>query len=107
MARNSSTAPTTTPALNEAITLTEVQIWPVRNPDASRVKAMATVTFNGALRVSGCKIIEGSKGLFLSYPAEKKPGSDQYFPLFHTVDRNLNDKIQHEVLTQFHSLVAA
>jgi len=105
MARNTSTP--TAPAINDAITLTEVQIWPVRNPEASRIKAMATVTFNGALRVSGCKIIEGSKGLFLSYPAEKKPGSDQYFPLFHTVDRTIADKIQHEVLTQFHSLVAA
>ena len=105
MARNSSTS--ATPVLNDDISLTEVQIWPVRHPESSRVKAMATITFNGALRVSGCRIIEGSKGLFLSYPAEKKPGSDQYFPLFHAVDRNLGDKIQHEVLTRFHSLVAA
>jgi len=99
--------PAATPVLNDDLSLTEVQIWPVRNPDASRIKAMATITFNGCLRVSGCKIIEGSKGLFLSYPSEKKPGTDQYFQLFHAVDRNLNDKIQNEVLTRFQTLVGA
>lgn len=99
--------PTTTPVLNDDLSLTEVQIWPVRNPEGSRVKAMATITFNGALRVSGCRIIEGSKGLFLSYPAEKKQGTDQYFPLFHPVDRTMGDKIQNEVLTRFQSLVGA
>ncbi len=98
---------TSTPVLNDTIALTEVQIWPVRHPDASRIKAMATITFNGALRVSGCRIIEGSKGLFLSYPSEKKTGTDQYFPLIHPLDRSISDKIQHEVLSRFQSLVAA
>lgn len=95
-----------TPVLNDALSLTEVQIWPVRNPQASRVKAMASITFNGALRVTGCKIVEGAKGLFLAYPSEKKPGTDQFFPLFHPVDRTLSDRIQHEVLTRFQAQVA-
>ncbi len=104
MPRNPASA---TPVLNDDLSLTEVQIWPVRNPEGSRIKAMATITFNGALRVSGCRIVEGSKGLFLSYPSEKKPGSDQYFPLFHPVDRTLNDRIQNEVLVRFQTLVGA
>lgn len=87
------------------LTMTEVQIWPVRNPEASRIKAMATITFNNCLRVSGCKVIEGAKGLFLSFPCEKKPGSDQYFPLFHAVDRQANDKIQAEVIARYKSLL--
>ena len=96
--------PTPTTTLNDAIDLTEVQIWPVRNPEGSRVKAMASITINGALRVNGCKIIDGSKGLFLSFPSEKKPGSDQYFPIFHAVDRNVNDRIQAQVLARFEAL---
>lgn len=88
------------------LTITEVQIWPVRNPETSRIKAMATITFNNALRVSGCKIIEGAKGLFLSYPSEKKPGTDQWFPMFHNIDRQVNDEVQAEVLNRYRSLVA-
>jgi len=98
--------PATPAALNDAIAMTEVQIWPVRNPEG-RIKAMASITLNGALRVNGCKIVEGSKGLFLAYPSEKKPGSDQYFPIFHTIDRSVGDRIQNEVLARFGALVPA
>lgn len=103
MARTPNTT-RTAPELNDALALTEVQIWPTRNSSASRIKAMASLTFNGALRVSGCKIVEGANGLFLSYPAEKKPGTDKFFPLFHAVDRDLGDRIQHEVLSRFQAM---
>jgi stage V sporulation protein G len=93
-------------AINDAIAMTEVQIWPVRNPESSRVKALASITLNGSLRVNGCRIVEGSKGLFLSFPSEKKPGTDQYFPIFHAIDRNVGDRIQAEVLSRFQEMAA-
>ena len=99
--------PRTTTAPNTVVDLTEVQIWPVRNPEGSRVKAMASIVLNGSLRVNGCRIIEGSKGLFLSYPSEKKPGTDQYFPIFHAIDRTVNERIQTEVLSRFEALPTA
>ena len=100
MSRNTATA------LNEAISMTEVQIWPVRNPDG-RIKAMASITLNGALRVNGCKIVEGSKGLFLAFPSEKKAGTDQYFPILHAVDRSVGERIQTEVIARFEALSAS
>ena len=87
------------------VTVTEVQIWPVRNPKASRIKAMVSITFNGALRVSNCRIIEGAKGLFVAYPSERKPGSDQY--LFIALSRNEAQAIQDKVLDRFNSLMRA
>jgi len=98
--------PRNTTAPNTVVDLTEVQIWPVRNPEGSRVKAMASIVLNGSLRVNGCKIIEGSKGLFLSFPSEKKAGTDQYFPIFHAIDRTVNERIQAEVLSRFEALPA-
>lgn len=99
------TQPTGTEIMN-GLRLTEVQIWPVRNPEGSRIKAMASITFNDCIRVNGCKIIEGAKGLFLSYPSEKKPGSDQWFPLFHVINRQAGEAIQDAVLKRFNDLVA-
>lgn len=84
---------------------TEIQIWPVRNAEASRIKAMASITFNHGLRVNGCKIIEGAKGMFLAYPSEKKAGTDQFFPLMHPVNRQLSDKIQDAVIKRYMDLV--
>lgn len=87
------------------LSITEVQIWPVSNAEGSRIKAMATITFNNTLRVNGLRIIEGVKGLFLSFPSQKKPGSDQYFPLFYPINHNVAAEIQEYVLTRFKELV--
>lgn len=91
----------------DSVELTEIRIWPVRDPEASRIKAMASLTFNGALRVNGCRLIEGAKGLFLSFPAEKKPGTDEWVSFFHPVSREANERIQEAVVGRFHELVAA
>lgn len=85
--------------------ITEIRIWPVRDPDASRIKAMVTIVFNGVLRVNGCRIIEGAKGLFLSYPVEKKAGSEYWISLFHPVERGTSNAIQAAVLERCRELV--
>ena len=84
--------------IENRLTITEIRIWPVRGPDASRVKAMATITFNDTLRVNGCRIIEGAKGPFVSYPTEKRPGSENWISTGHQVTRDASDKIQDAVI---------
>lgn len=84
--------------IENGLTITEIRIWPVRGPDASRVKAMTTITFNEAFRVNGCRIIEGAKGPFVSYPTEKKPGSEYWISTGHPITRDASDKIQDAVI---------
>ena len=88
------------------LSITEVQIWPIGNAEGSRIKAMVTITFNNTLRVNGCRIIEGAKGLFLSFPSQKKPGSDQYYPLFYPIDRSTAAEIQDKVIERYKDMVA-
>lgn len=85
--------------------ITEIRIWPTRDAQMPRLKAMVSLTFNGTLRVNGCRIIEGAKGLFLSYPAQKRVGSDYWDSLFHPVDRDTSNAIQETVLKQYRELV--
>lgn len=85
--------------------LTEIRIWPMRDASMPRVKAMVSLTFNGVLSVNGCRIIEGAKGPFLSYPAEKKAGSDIFVSLFHPVERSTSHAIQAAVLERYRELV--
>ncbi len=109
MSKTPRTTTTTTVAhaSSDSVELTEIRIWPVRDPDASRIKAMASITFNGVLRVNGCRLIEGAKGMFLSFPSEKKQGSDEWVSLFHPVSREANDRIQSAVIGRFQELLAA
>ena len=83
---------------------TEIQIWPVRNAENSRIKALASITFNHGLRINGCRIIQGAKGMFVAYPSEKKAGTDQFFPLVHQTNRQLSDKTQDAVIQRYNDL---
>jgi stage V sporulation protein G len=84
--------------IKNGLTITEISIWPVRDAQALRIKAMANITFNDALRVNGCRIIEGAKGPFVSYPSEKKPESENWISYAHPVTRDASDKIQDAVI---------
>lgn len=84
--------------IENGLTITEIRVWPFHVAQASRVKAMATITFNETLRVNGCRIIEGAKGPFVSYPSKKKPGSENWIGYAHLVTRDTSDKIQDAVI---------
>ena len=88
------------------LSITEVQIWPIDNAERSRIKAMATISFNNTLRVNGLRIIEGAKGLFLSFSSQKKPDSDQYIPLFYPISRSAAAEIQDKVIERYKDMVA-
>jgi stage V sporulation protein G len=91
---------------HSALEITAVQVWPVHKGE-SRIKAMATITVNDSLRLSGLRIVEGKNGLFVSWPSEKKAGTDHYFNFVQPVSREIGDAIQREVMEHYHRAVLA
>lgn len=89
-----------------SLQLTAIQVWPTHRPE-SRVKAMAMVTVNDSLRLSGLRIVEGKNGLFVSWPGEKKAGTDSWFNFIFPTSREVGDAIQREVLEHYHQATAA
>jgi len=49
----------------------------VRQVNAGKMKAVATLVVDGLIEVEGFKIYEGSKGLFVSNPSHKGVGKDE------------------------------
>lgn len=84
--------------IENGLTITEIRVWPVRDAQALRIKAMASITFNNLLCINECRIIEGAKGPFLSYPSAKKPRSEYWISYAHPVTRDASDKIQDAVI---------
>ena len=56
--------------------ITETKFFPIKKED-SKVKAFASVTLDKAICITGIRIIDGSKGLFISFPQQK--GSDEEY----------------------------
>ncbi|MFH0920799.1 MAG: SpoVG family protein [Fibrobacterota bacterium] len=84
--------------------LTEIRVYPFSNAKG-KVKAFAHVVINGALRLTGLKVVEGENGLFLGYPSEKgKDGT--YHSLCFPVDAEFRASIQEAVLANYAKAVA-
>ena len=93
--------------IGNGLCITEIRIWPVHNPEATRVKANVSIEFNGAIRVNCCRLIEGAKGLFLSFPCEKRKGSENWDSYFHPVTRDASAAVEGAVTKLWHEMLAA
>lgn len=51
-----------------------INVYPVKNPDASKLKAMASLSLEGVGTFSGFRLVDGKKGLFLTPPRENRNG---------------------------------
>ena len=56
--------------------ITDTKFFPIKAKD-SKVKAFASVTLDKTICITGIHIIDGTKGLFISFPQQK--GSDEEY----------------------------
>lgn len=83
--------------------ITQVKIFPLEN---SKVKAMASITLDGDFVITGLKILEGSKGLFVSMPSKETGKTDangkkEYKDICFPVTAEARQIISDAVLTEY------
>lgn len=79
--------------------VTDVRVFPIRNGRV--LLANASVTFDDCFVVTGFKVLNGSRGIFVSMPSTKadkpkdplKPYVDTAFPINAVFRSYLNDRI--------------
>ena len=70
----------------------------------SKIKAIADVSFEGGFRVTGIKVCQGSKGLFLGMPSNSFTNSDgekKYIDIFYPTTKDARDALTKEVLSKY------
>ena len=70
----------------------------------SKIKAIADVSFEGGFRVTGIKVCQGSKGLFLGMPSNSYTNSDgekKYIDIFYPTTKDARDALTKEVLSKY------
>lgn len=80
--------------------ITDVIVNKVKNGN-SKLVAFANVTFDDELVVKGIKIVEGSKGTFISMPSTQ--GSDgKYYDDVFPITKDLREHIEDVVLESYY-----
>jgi stage V sporulation protein G len=83
------------------VEITEVKLT-LRNEE--RLKGFANITFDNAFVIRGLKIINGSKGLFISMPSKRR--SDGSFQdIAHPINPETRKMIEDTVLNAYNSEV--
>ena len=70
----------------------------------SKIKAIADVSFEGGFRVTGIKVCQGSKGLFLGMPSNSYTNSDgekKYIDIFFPTTKESRDALTKEVISKY------
>ena len=70
----------------------------------SKIKAIADVSFEGGFRVTGIKVCQGSKGLFIGMPSNSYTNSDgekKYTDIFFPTTKESRDALTKEVISKY------
>lgn len=70
------------------------------------LRALVTCKVGGAIWLSGIRVIEGSKGRFISMPA-RKSAEGEFQDVFFPVSREVREQLQKEILALYEKQLAA
>ncbi len=79
--------------------ITDVRVRMVKKED-SKLKAVASITFNESFVVHDIKIIEGNEGFFVAMPS-RKTNEGEYKDIAHPINTDTREAIRKTVLDAF------
>ncbi len=81
------------------MTITDVRVRIVKKDD-SKLKAVASITFDDCFVVHDIKVIEGSEGYFIAMPS-RKTGDGEYKDVAHPIKTETREEIIKVILNTF------
>ncbi|MDR1017088.1 MAG: septation regulator SpoVG [Lachnospiraceae bacterium] len=78
--------------------ITDIRIRQIEKE--SKLKAVASITFDESFAVHDIKIIDGDKGLFIAMPS-KKTLEGEYRDIVHPINQEFRSYLQGEILKKY------
>lgn len=95
-------AKATNSAKSTSSVITDIHIFPINNKK-SNCCAMVSITLANAFRISGIKIMDGSKGLFVAMPSAKN-NKDEWHDICYPITKEFRKVMSDSILNAFDSL---
>ncbi|NLW58754.1 MAG: septation regulator SpoVG [Firmicutes bacterium] len=78
--------------------ITDIRLKKIDN--GSKMKAIASITFDDAFVVREIRVIEGQNGLFVAMPSRKTP-SGEFRDIAHPINADARQLIQNAILAEY------
>ena len=82
--------------------ITDVRIRKIAKE--GKMKAIVSVTLDGAFVVHDIKVIEGEKGLFIAMPS-RRAGDGEYRDIAHPINSETREMIQNIILEKYETVL--
>ncbi|MCL2207337.1 MAG: SpoVG family protein [Fibromonadales bacterium] len=92
-------------AFFDVLTCTQVQVYPFKESTSGKTKAMARVTINDQLQLTGLRVVDGVNGFFVSYPLDPNHKGEEYFSIYYPLHKELREHIEQCILEKFQEMV--
>ncbi len=83
---------------NNTMELTNLTIHPSKFEN-SKTRALCTATFNNALTISGIRIMQGNKGIFVAFP--RSGGTGKQRPIVYPATKEIHKSISSRILSTY------
>lgn len=87
------------PCLN----VTHVQVYPLAEM-VGKTRARARIVLNEQFQLTGLRIVEGSNGLYVSYPSDPSYKGEDCRPLFYPLTKALRENIEAAILIKYNEM---
>ena len=87
----------------QTLVATQVQVYPLKEA-LGKTRALARVVLNDQLHLTGLRILDGSMGLFVSYPNDPSYKAEDYRSIFYPITKELREHIETVVLAKYAEL---
>lgn len=87
----------------DCLAVTAVQVFP--DEQLGSIKATATVVLNDQLQIRGLRVIDGSNGLFVSYPVDPFYKGEDFRSVVCPITRQLREHIENCVLEKYQACI--
>ena len=88
-----------------AVTDVEVKVFPSL-PGADRIKGVAQIVLNDQMIIRGLRIMDGTSGLFVSYPIDPFFKGESFQFLVNPITRQLREHIENCILEKYQDTVS-
>lgn len=82
--------------------ITDVRIRKIAKE--GKMKAIVSITLDGAFVVHDIKVIEGEKGLFIAMPS-RRAGDGEYRDIAHPINSETREMIQNIILEKYETVL--
>ena len=80
----------------------DVRVYPQNKPD-NTTKAFASVTVENLIAIKGIRVVEGSKGLFVTMP-QSKDNEGKYHDIAFPVTKDLRTAMNEAIISEYKEL---